>query len=239
MPSYGAVAGQGLFESVTTAAHRLGYAIEDESGNRYRYVRAGAALVVGDMVQTAPQVTAHQALVPTAIVPLGATLVRLTLGAAAAAENLYAGGWMYVSVAPGLGQRARINGHSAVLSGGVITLRLDTTDAIRVALSTVSRVGLQRQMYDGVIQTPITTLTGAVVGVAVAPIASGEYGWIQDDGVAMVKIAGAVGVGLAVVVPGTAAGAVVVDGAAAATKVVGSMLATGADGLVAPVKLHL
>jgi hypothetical protein len=44
---------------------------------------------------------------------------------------------------------------------------------------------------------------------------------------------------LAVVVPGTAAGAVVIDGAASATQVIGSMMVTGVDGHVQPVFISL
>jgi hypothetical protein len=77
------------------------------------------------------------------------------------------------------------------------------------------------------------------VGVAVHPIPDTEYGWIQTAGAAGVLIDGTPGVGLAVVVPSSVAGAVAVDGAATATKVVGSMMITGTDTDICPVWLDI
>ncbi len=53
------------------------------------------------------------------------------------------------------------------------------------------------------------------------------------------RVKGTTGPGLAVVVPGTAAGACVIDGAASATPIVGMMMETGVDGKVKAVKLKL
>jgi hypothetical protein len=205
----------------------------------FRYCKAGAAdLVVGNVIQAPAQDTAHQQLTPAAAA-IGATSFTATLGASAAAANLYAEGWAIIDTTPGLGYAYPISGHAAVLSSGVITLNLPADSPIQVALTTSSRVSLQRNPYAGVIQSPVTTLTGAVVGVAVYPITANQFGWIQTHGPAAVLVAGTPGVGLAVVVPGTAAGCVVVDGAASATKVVGSMMVTGVDGKVQAVLLNI
>lgn len=231
-------AGQ-ILSSSSVKQYKLGQEALDAIGRRYRYVKAGAsALVRGNMIQASAQDTAHQQLTPSAAA-IGAVQIVATLGASAAAENLYADGLAIIDTTPGLGQQPLISGHAAVASAGVITLNLYKEDALLVALTTSSRVSLQRNLYDGVIQSPVTTLTGAVVGVAVHPIAAGEYGFIGVEGVFGVLVAGTPGVGLAVVVPATAAGAVVVDGAASATQVVGSMCVTGVDGKVQAVNLKL
>jgi hypothetical protein len=233
------VAARNLFSSSATQEHPLGSRFTTKDGRVFRYCKAGAsALVVGNVIQAPAQDTAHQQLTPAAAA-IGATTFTATLGASAAAAGLYSEGWAIIDTTPGLGYAYPISGHAAVLSSGVITLRLATDSPIQVALTTDSRVSLQRNPYAGVIQSPVTTLTGAVVGVAVFPIAAAEFGWIQTHGPAAVLVAGTPGVGLAVVVPATAAGAVVIDGAAAATKVVGSMMVTGVDGKVQAVLLNI
>lgn len=208
-------------------------------GRVFRYCQAGAAdLVVGNVLQAPAQITNHQQLTPSAA-SLAATTIVATLGATLATVNQYAGGLAIIDTTPGLGYAYPISGHAAVSSSGVITLALPADSPIQVALTSSSRVSLQQNPYCGVIQSPVTTLTGAVVGVAVYPILATQYGWIQVRGQAAVLIAGTPGVGLAVVVPATAAGAVVIDGAAAATQVVGAMMVTGVDGKVQAVMLDL
>lgn len=242
MPNFTAdpqIAARNLFSSSATQEHRLGERFVTSDGRVFRYCQAGAAdLVVGNVIQASAQVTAHQQLTPVAAAA-GAVQIVAALGAAAAAANLYAEGWAIIDTTPGLGYAYPISGHAAVLSSGNITLNLDADSPVQVALTTSSRVSLQANPYKNVIQSPVTTLTGAVVGVAVYPIAATQYGWIQTHGPAAVLVAGTPGVGLAVVVPATAAGAVVVDGAAAATKVIGSMMVTGVDGKVQAVFIDI
>jgi hypothetical protein len=232
------IAPRNLWSSSATPEAPLGARFETSDGSVYRYCLAGASnLVVGNVIQAPAQDTAHQQLTPAATAA-GATSIVAALGASAAAANLYAGGWAILDTTPGLGYKYPISGHAAVASSGNITINLDRASAVEVALTTSSRVSLQRNPYAGVIQAP-TTLTGAVVGVAIYPITAAQYGWIQTHGPGAVLIAGTPGVGLAVVVPGSAAGAVVIDGAASATKVVGSMMVTGVDGKVQAVLLNI
>jgi hypothetical protein len=233
------IAARNLWSSSATQEHKLGERFATNDGRVFRYCKAGAsALVVGNVIQASAQDTAHQQLTPVAAAA-GAVQIVAALGASAAAANLYAEGWAIIDTTPGLGYAYPISGHAAVLSSGNITLNLDADSPIQVALTTSSRVSLQRNPYAGVIQSPVTTLTGAVVGVAIYPIAANEFGWIQTHGPAAVLVAGTPGVGLAVVVPATAAGAVVIDGAAAATKVIGSMMVTGVDGKVQAVFIDI
>lgn len=242
MPNFTAdptFAARNLFSSSATQEHKLGERFVTNDGRVFRYCKAGAAdLVVGNVIQAPAQDTAHQQLTPTATAANATTIVA-ALGASAATANQYAEGWAIIDTTPGLGYAYPISKHAAVSSSGNITLTLDSDSPVQVALTTSSRVSLQANPYSGVIQSPVTTLTGAVVGVAVYPITAGQYGWIQTHGPAAVLIAGTPGVGLAVVVPATAAGAVVIDGAASATKVIGSMMVTGVDGKVQAVMLNI
>ena len=109
---------------------------------------------------------------------------------------------------------------------------------IEVALTTDSRVTLIFNPWSKVIQSP-TTLTGAPVGVAIYPIASGEYGWVQTHGPCGVLISGTPGAGLPVGVPHSVAGAVIIDDADATTTVVGRMMETGRDTKICPVFLTI
>lgn len=239
----GTAIGQLGFSSDATQRHPLGLlALSSQGdGRKFRYVKAGAAaLVVGNMIQAPAQITDADQLAVQAAAAAGATQISVTTGGTnAIVANQYAGGWAVITVTPGLGYFYKIGSHPAAAITTTLVLTLGDGETVQVALTTSSKVTLVPNPYGGVIQTPITTLTGIAVGAAIYPIAISEYGWIQSGGPAGVLIAGTPGVGLAVVVPGTAAGVVVVDGAASATQVVGSMMVTGVDGKVQPVYLTL
>lgn len=228
-----------LFISTTTREAELGAQLCTRDGRVFRYVKNGAvAMVVGNVQQAPAQITNHQQLVPTATA-VGSRTIQVALGATLASANQYAGGWAIIDTTPGLGYAYPISSHPAAAQSANLVVTLPADATVQVALTTSSRVSLVPNPYNGVIQSPVTTLTGVVVGVAVAPLAASEYGWVQISGPGAVLVAGTPGVGLAVVVPATAAGAVVIDGAASATKVIGSMMVTGVDGKVQGVLLDI
>jgi hypothetical protein len=230
---------QPAFDSKADPLHALGTLATTSDGRKYRYAKAGAsALVVGNMLQAKAQNTDLDQLTPAAAA-IGATQITVTLGSAGLTANQLADGLAIIDTTPGLGYAYKIKSHPAADASAAVVLTLYDEDAIQVALTTDSRVSLIANKFDSVIQTPVTTLTGACVGACIYPIAASQYGWIQTGGPAGVLIAGTPGVGLAVVVPATAAGAVVIDGAASATQVVGTMMVTGVDGKVLPVNLLL
>jgi len=236
----GAAIGHTVLSSRTSAEHALGAKYETKDGRTYRYVKAGATLVVGNMLQGPAENTDHDTLTVAADAAQGATQVTLTMGATGVTANDYGGGYLLVDTTPGLGYAYRISSHPTAANAAPCVITLEPEDGLQVALTAAgSKCTLVRNPYNGVIQTPITTLTGACVGAAVYPIPSGEYGWIQSGGVTSVLIAGTPGVGQAVVVPGTVAGCVVVDGATAPTDVVGRMLVTGVAGKCLPVALTI
>lgn len=221
-------AGQPLYQSSATAFHAMGEKVVTADGRVFRYAKAGASnLVAGNMLQAPAQIANHIALTPVAA-NIGDMTITVALGATLATAGQYANGWAFISTTPGNGYAYPITANPAAALSTNLVIQLGAP--LLVALTTSSRVDLQMNPYNGVIQTPVTTLTGACVGNAPYIIAATEYGWIQTRGPAAALVAGTPGVGLAVVVPGTAAGAVVVDGAAAATPAVGYMLTTGVDG---------
>jgi len=223
-------AGQALYTSSATQIHNLGERMVTPIGNVYRYVKAGAVdLVAGNWLQSPAQIADHQNIAPTATFAIGATAVTVTLaGSTVATANQYAGGQMVVTITPGLGQQINISGHPAAGAGATLTLQL--SEPLRVALTTTTRVDLCPNQWNGVIQSPVTTLTGSPVGVAVSIIAANEFGWVQRGGQCGALIAGTPAVGAAIVLPGSAAGAAVVDPANAAVAMVGVMTSTGGNG---------
>lgn len=229
--------GTQLFQSTTTPQHALGARMVTADGRVYRYCLAGAVdLVAGNCIQAPAQLTNHQQLTPS-VAAIGATTIVATLGATAAAANLYAGGLAIIDTTPGLGYSYPVLGHAAVLSAGVITLTLPADSAIQVALTASSRVSLQANPYSGVIQTPVTTLTGAVVGVAVFPIPANTYGWIQTHGPCGCLINVTPAVGQEVSAPSAVAGALAIN--SGTLPPVGWMMVTGVDTKVQAVFLTI
>lgn len=230
-----------VLEYGTTQLHPLGTKMVTRDGRVFRYVKAGAsALVPGNVIQAPAQITTHDQLTPAAAA-IGASTIVPTLDATnAVVENQYAEGWAVIDTTPGEGYAYPIASHLAAAASTAVTLKLHADAKVQVALTTSSRVTLVPNPYKGVIQCPVTTLTGAIVGVAVAAIAASNFGWIQTEGACPVLIAGTPAVGAAVGVPATAAGAVVIDGAATSGLfVVGRMMVTGVDGKILPVLLSI
>src|SRR3990167_4867818 len=92
--------------------HDLGTRLCTPDGRVFRYVRAGGtALVVGDLLQGAAEDTGDQDITPTAAA-IGDTSF-LTSSTMTVTANQYAGGYVTVTVTPGLGQLFRIKSHPA------------------------------------------------------------------------------------------------------------------------------
>lgn len=224
------VAAQDTFSSSATQYHPLGTIGDTGDGRLFRYCQAGAAdLVAGNVIQGAAPVTAHLANTPPAVA-IGATSFTYTPGSAAGAANLYAEGFLQVDTTPGNGYTYQVSGHPAITSATAFTLTLK--DAIQVALTTSSRVGLIPNAYKNVIQCP-TTNTAKVVGVAPTIITATQYGWLCSHGPTSTLINGTPAITAPVVNSGTTAGAVdkwTTAAADVAVTVVGHMMQVGVSG---------
>lgn len=209
------VTGSQVYDFGTVQQFPLGTRCKTRDGRMFRYMQAGAVLLVpGNVIQGPAILVNHLALTPSAAA-LGATQVVATLGATAAAENLYADGYLQVDTTPGNGYVYQVDSHLAVLSSGVITVNLRKDDPVQVALTTSSRVGLLQNQYKGGIQAPVTTATGIIIGVAVSAIAINNYGWVQTHGIASPLINGTPALGANVLgISGTTAGSVDIETAA-------------------------
>lgn len=232
------VVAQNVSVSSTTQQHVLGEKAFTSDGRTFRYVKAGAsALVPGDVIQSPAIVANHVNLTPTATAAVGDTTLTVTLGATAATANQYAGGYLVIEKGTtGAGQTLLIKSHPAASSSATLTLTL--SDPFVVATSGTVTASLVANNYSGVIQAPVTTLTGTPVGVAVAAIPAASFGWICSRGITGVKADGAITVGtVGVAVPSAAAGAAKVM--AATLFQIGTFCKTTIDTQITPCYLTL
>jgi len=223
------------YEESSTPEHTLGSIGITADGRYFRYAKAGATLVAGDLLQ-GPAQTADLSLIPTATA-VGATSVTLTTGAAVTA-NLFADGYLVVSTTAGNGIYYRIKKHAATT--GAASLVVYLKDPVKVAITASSTIDLVKNPFNGVIQNPAVP-TSCIVGVASKAITTAYYGWIQTKGSAAVLAGGNITVGRIVVANiGTAASVIV--GANAVTEafpIVGIAQTTIATGEHATVFLSI
>lgn len=232
-------AGQDMYLTDTTQRHPLGTLAVTKDGRCFRYASAGAAaLIEGNLIQSAAPIANHLALTSAAQAIGDGTQknpIVVTPGATAGAANLYAEGMLNIDTTPGNGYLYRISGHAAITSSVAFNLFLDPDDTIQVALTTSSRYGLIHNPFKTNIISA-TTVTAPVSGWAVSPIAANtaaeNYGWLCTRGLVSALINGTPGVGIGVISSGTTAGAVDVAAVAAEinVRIIGRMAQVGVSG---------
>ena len=177
--------GQDLWSSSPTPLVKVGSLGLDEYGNKYRYVKNGAvALVTGNLLQEPAEDTQFDNMATTAHA-IGVSAVVVTLGSTATTANMLDEGTFQVSYGTGIGQLFRILSHTVASGAATCTFTLDRP--LKIALDTTSKITVRKNPYNGVIQSPITTHTGGVVGVALYAMSASTstvpvYGWIQSGG---------------------------------------------------------
>jgi hypothetical protein len=206
------------FTSSSIQGHPLGTAAKTRDGRIFRYCQAGAVdLVAGNLIQAAAPITAHLANTPP-VVAVGDKSFSYTPAGTGGAANLYTEGFLQVDTTPGNGFTYQVSGHAAITASVAFTLNL--VDAIQVALTASSRVGLIPNPWKNVIQSP-TTPTAKMVGFAPCVITTVQFGWLCTHGVVSALIDATAPLITAPVVPSTAtAGAVAKYTTAAADVIV-------------------
>lgn len=151
-----------------------------EDGRRFRYTQFGGTFTAGNLLVAAALVSAHQNIAVQTAAKAGDTQVLVTLGAAAATQDQYAGGRLVVGVDnSGVPITRRIRGNTAGNSSATITVLLDTTEPLLFALTTSHVVSLSANEFKG----PVASSTaGLPVGVAVNSGTIGQCGWMQTHG---------------------------------------------------------
>lgn len=194
----------------STAKLPLGTRMVLPDGRVYRYTKNGAvALSIARLCQESVVVSGHGVdLAVASAAAIGATTVTLTNATTAITANEYAQGYLFVNDVDGEGQICTIKSHPAEATGsGSVVMTLEAEDALTVALTTSSQVGLRYNPYKNVLVNP-TTATGVPVGVTPISVTANYYFWLQTWGPAAVLTNGTVIVGKTVAPGATTPGSV-------------------------------
>lgn len=202
--------GNSNFVSTATAQYDLGTRGYTRDGRAFRYVLNGAsALIAGEVIQAPVFTVGNSALAvnTTSGVALGATVISVTCASTVAA-SFYNDGHLIVASGAGQGLMYQIKSHPAVSTGATGAFTLYDEEGLAVAITTTSTITLVPSKYNGVVQTPATTATGIIVGVAPYAIAATQYGWLQTWGPCPVKGSDTAALGVLLVGISTSAGRV-------------------------------
>lgn len=219
-----------IYKTYTVPKHRLGSIIETPDGRQFRFTLNGAvALAAARLVQSTVPAANHLNIAVAAAVAVGAKVITATLGATAAAKDLYKDGYVYVNDAAGEGHLYRIKTHEAVASAGVITLTLYEDSPVVVALTTASEITLIRNPFSGVLIHD-SPPTAPLAGVTLVAVAAAAYCWLQTRGPAAVLTQGTLVIGDLCVPSATVDGAVMPSAAIETDgPIVGHVMAVNAD----------
>jgi len=229
---------QSIYEVKTSQAHPIGTRGYLPDGRVFFYTLndTAAALNVGQVIVASDIVANHQNVATaTNSLAVGASVVRdVTLGATAAAADLYKDGYLAVTDAGGQGQTFQLRSHDLVGSGG--TGDFPIYGSVAVASDASTTVSLFRNLYAGP-QISQTNQQDVVVGIPTTTIPVGssaaQYGWLQTWGPAAVLFGAAIGtVGQAVVPDTSVQGAVEEDNTATTVSqepIVGYTMSIGVD----------
>jgi hypothetical protein len=183
----------------------MGHTLVLPDGRTYRFtLNDGTAEVAGNLYQSVASVANHVNVVADVARAIDSVTVSATLGATAAAIDIYAEGIVHVNDNTGEGYALRIasaspagNAHAAAASSAVLTVNLAGGEQVQVALTTSSDVSFSRNRFHQVLihdSPPTAGLAGVSPGVAAAD----RFYWSQVMGEAAVLADGTLLAGLPV-----------------------------------------
>jgi hypothetical protein len=228
-----------LYSSTTDpiGAELVGNKVQGLNGKEFALVINGAAaLVAGNLLQSVVEDTQFENMAVGTAGVVGDTFIQITNGTTTVVPTLFKGGSIsfYTAGTVAIGDEYTITDVNGVLtSGGAMRVFLDKP--LRYAVTTSAKVVMRQNLWNGVIQMPATTPTGAAVGVAIfaipATLSPNFYaGWVQTRGLCSVLSDGSTfAVGSAVGTPSGTAGAVTVYAAATTKQAIGVSLEAAAS----------
>lgn len=175
---------QGIMEQSSTKKAILGQLRIMDDGRKFRYAKAGEALVAGNLGLMCDAVANHIKLTATAAA-VGATEVSVTIGGTALTANQYDDGYLqvYDGTAGTVGLQYRIVSHTTSAAGTeAITIYL--AEPLKIALTASDTVSLVPNPWSSV--TEIASVAHGVAGVAPIAVTNAYYYWAQTGGVACV-----------------------------------------------------
>lgn len=184
-----------------------------QDGRTFVFCFNGAAALVAGKHVSAPAATAnHLSRTLTTTYPAGSVRINVPLGATAATLNQYQYGYLIVVSGTGQGQQFVVKTNTAVASGGITSVTLDTKTPVLVGLDATSVVSLYPAEWNGVTLSAASTAQ-QVIGVPPLGVPVANYFWAQIAGRAslLTDSAGAVAKGSEVVASTVVAGAVAVS----------------------------
>ena len=195
---------QELFTTSSTQMTDVGAFATTGDSRGFRYCLAGATtLATGKLQQASAEDTSNLENLAIAASGTGAFTVTTTSTVTLTA-NQATGGFLIVTVTPGVGFLYKIKSHPAA-TAAVVTFTLE--DALVQNLTTSSKIDVILNPYASIVVNP-TTATSGPVGVAVYPVTNAQWGWVQTKGPTSVLAQGTVSVGLTVTASAVTAGAV-------------------------------
>lgn len=183
---------QGLYEQSSTAKEMLGTRRMTADGRIFEYQQAGAVALDKGIPTIRPDSVANHINKNVAAAALGETLVSITIGATACAENAYAGG--YLQVNDGTGQYDQYPIISNTYSAGSGAVDVVLAEGLRTALvaSGTSEASLIPSPYTGIIVSATTKCFAGVPPIAVTAL---YYFWNQIGGICNALNTNAVAIG--------------------------------------------
>ena len=183
----------------------LGHILVLPDYREYRFaLNDGTAEVAGNLYQSVAPVANHTDVTADVVRAIAAKVISATLGATAAAVDIYAEGIVHTSNDTGESYAYRIKramtagaAHASAATSSVLTVNLETGETVQVALDTTSEVTFTRNRFHQVLITaapPTAGLAGVSPGVAAAD----RFYWSQVKGYAAVLASGTLLAGLPV-----------------------------------------
>jgi len=170
-----------IYSSSADKRHDLGQLAMTSDGRKFRYCRAGGAvLVTGDCYSSAAQDDQFEGMATATLSAINATEIYVTNGTTTIAANDFDEGYLMVTAGTGIGQSSRILSHTTGGSGAAITFTIE--DPLKVATTVAtSKITVVKNPYDDVVIQAVTPVA-STAGIAQFAIPTTEYGWIQTGG---------------------------------------------------------
>ena len=190
LSGYGQFTGHPLISSINgvdaddaTQQLPLGSVIKDIVGNSFRYIKANEAVTKGDVVTSVVRAAWDSTIVVDGATAATDTLIHIDTVATAMTKNQYAGYYISVATAAGVGRAVQIKSHDAIAAAGEGDIHLVQTCQEIFANNAVLLI------HNPYLMELTDAATEIIEGVAVNDITSGQFGFIQVGGyVPVVKV---------------------------------------------------
>lgn len=182
------------YESNSTAKWALGTGLEDQRGNKYRYVHFGAAvnpgvIVAQDFSESSKDESSNYVVAPASAVAIadesisagkiGSRFVEMSLGSVTLDQ--YAGGDLCITSDTGAGFAYRIKGNTITGNPATGTFRMELYKPLASGLDATSEVVLAGSRYANC-EIATAATDNDIAGVSMNYQTAGTFGWVCSKG---------------------------------------------------------